>query len=168
METVMRRHAAILIVLFSLVPFSASAQTPQPAPEARAAAKELIEVMQATEQFKKIMPLLMQQLKPAIVQSRPEVERDFDASLPVVLEAMNSRMGELADSMAAIYAFNFSSDELRQLTAFYRSPVGQKFVAKLPAITQQSLAIGQKFGQDLAGDLRQRMIEQLRKKGHNI
>jgi uncharacterized protein len=168
METAMWRRAAILLILLLPMPFGTHAQTPQPSPEARAAAKELIEVMQSAEQFKKLMPLIMQQLKPAIVQNRPEVDRDFDASLPMVLETMNSRIGELSESFAAIYAFNFSVDELRQMTLFYRSPVGQKFVEKLPAITQQSLAVGQKFGQEIAGDLRQRMIEQLRKKGHNI
>ncbi|HMK81772.1 MAG TPA: DUF2059 domain-containing protein [Xanthobacteraceae bacterium] len=168
----MRLRGAIVAISLFFLPFVAQAQAqapaPQPPADARAAAKELIEAMQATDQLKKMMPLIMQQLKPAIVQNRPEVEKDFDAALPMVLEAMNARMGEFAESIAAIYAFNFTADELRQVTAFYRSPVGQKFVAKLPAITQQSLAVGQKFGQDIAGDMRQRMIDQLRKKGHNI
>jgi hypothetical protein len=30
------------------------------------------------------------------------------------------------------------------------------------------MAMGQKFGQDIAGELRNRMIEELRKRGHNI
>jgi hypothetical protein len=146
----------------------AFAQAQSPSPEAQAAAKELVETMRAIDQMKLIMPMILQQLKPAIAQGRPEVERDYDLALPLVLDAMGVRLGELVDAIAAVYATNFSVDELRQVTGFYRTPVGQKFLEKLPAITQQSLAIGQTFGQQLASDLRERMVEQLRKKGHNI
>jgi hypothetical protein len=162
----MRIHATFLALWLALTPSFVQAQAPTP--EARTSAKELIETMRAVDQMKVMMPMIMQQLKPAIVQGRPEVERDYDASLPLVLEAMDGRLGELVDAIALIYAANFSADELRQVTAFYRTSVGQKFLEKLPAITQQSLALGQRFGQQLAGDLRERMIEQLRKKGHNI
>ena len=144
------------------------AQSSTASPEARAAAKELVEVMQAVDQFRRVMPIIMQQLKPAISQGRPEVARDFDLVMPAVMEAMSAKFGELAESFAALYAFNFSTGELQQLTAFYRTPLGRKFIEKVPEITQQSFVIGQKFGERIAGDLRQAMIEQLRKRGHNI
>jgi uncharacterized protein len=70
--------------------------------------------------------------------------------------------------VAAVYARNFTADELRQVTAFYRTPVGQKMLEKLPAITQESMTVGQKFGQSVAAELRTRMIEELRKRGHKI
>jgi uncharacterized protein len=35
-------------------------------------------------------------------------------------------------------------------------------------ITQESMAIGQRFGQSIASELRGRMIDELRKRGHNI
>jgi hypothetical protein len=165
----MRARATLFTTcLAALALLTAPARAQSPAPEARASARELVETMRTVDQMRLIMPMILQQLKPAIVQGRPEVERDFDLSLPLVLEAMNVRLGELVDAIALIYATNFSADELRQVTAFYRTPVGQKFLEKLPAVTQQSLAIGQKFGQQLAGDLRERMVEQLRKKGHSI
>jgi hypothetical protein len=112
--------------------------------------------------------MIMQQLKPTIVQGRPEVERDFDVILPQVVEAMRARSDAFVDAIAVIYAHNFTADELRQLTAFYRGPVGQKFLEKMPLIAQERMTMGQKFGQELAGDLRNRIIEELRKRGHNI
>jgi hypothetical protein len=33
---------------------------------------------------------------------------------------------------------------------------------------QESMAIGQKFGQSVAGELRNRIVEELRKRGHKI
>lgn len=144
----------------------AAAQTASP--DAIAAAKELVEAMRATDQLKVLMPMLMQQLKPAIVQGRAEVERDYDALMPEMLAAMDARMSEFVAAMAAIYVRYFNADDLRQLTAFYRAPVGQKFLEVMPRIMQDSMTIGGKIGESIAVDTRSRMIEELRKRGHKI
>src|SRR5215831_13401773 len=160
--------AAILAVTF-IISGPAAAQTASP--DAVAAARELVVVMRAAEQFKTILPLIMRQLKPAIVQGRPEVERDFDAMLPVLQEIMgaqNEQITKLVDDIAMIYARNFTVDEMRRVTAFYREPVGQKFLDKMPVITQESLSAGQEFGRAIALELQNRMVEELRKRGHKI
>jgi uncharacterized protein len=165
----MRKHSwmltACLVVCLSAAG-PARAQTPSP--DAMAAAHELIATMRAADFFKTIMPALMQSFKPAIVQNRPQVERDYDAIVPLMLESMNARLNELNEQIAAVYARNFTADELREAVAFYRGPTGQKIVQKLPVITQESMAIGQRFGQSIASELRGRMIDELRKRGHNI
>jgi hypothetical protein len=145
-----------------------AAPAPAQSPDAVAAAKDLMVVMHSADNFKAMMPSIMQALKPAVVQGRPEVERDFDALVPALLGAMNSRLEEMIDKIAGIYARNFTAAELREVAAFYRGPTGQKFVQRLPGIMQESLATGQQFGRQLAGEMQQRMIEELRKKGHNI
>jgi hypothetical protein len=157
---------AALAVCLSFAALPARAQAPSP--EAVAAAHDLIVTMRAADYFKAIMPAIMQNMKPAIVQNRPEVERDYDAVMPLLLEGMNARVNEIIDQIAAIYARNFTAEELREVTAFYRGPTGQKFVQKLPAITQESMVVGQRFGQAVGGEIRARMIEELRKRGHNI
>jgi hypothetical protein len=102
------------------------------------------------------------------VQGRADVDKDFDAVMPQLLESVNARSGEFAAAIADIYAHNFTAEELRQVTAFYQGPVGQKFLAKMPAIAQESLAMGQKLGQSIATELHDKMIEELRKRGHKI
>jgi len=139
--------------------------------EAVIAARELVIVMRSAEQFKSILPIIFQQLKPAIVQGRPEVERDYDAMVPMFLQVMNAQtelMARLVDEIAMIYAQNFTVDEMRRVTAFYREPVGQKLLDSMPVITQQSMAAGQRFGQLIAVELQKRMVEELRKRGHKI
>ena len=146
----------------------AATQTPAPSSDAVAAAKELVVTMRAADQLKNLFPIIMQQLKPAIVQGRPQVEKDYDAIMPALVEGMLARSGELIDLMADVYARNFTAAEIRQISAFYRGPVGQKFLEKMPAITQESMSAGQKWGQTVAGEMRSRIIEELRKRGHNI
>jgi hypothetical protein len=82
------------------------------------------------------------------------------------MERMIDRLDEVVDQIAALYASTFSAQELREAAAFYRGPTGQRLVEKQPLITQESLAIGQKFGQAVAGELQGRIVEELRKRGH--
>jgi len=164
------RHAiiaAFAAVFFAIGPVQA--QTPPtlpPPPENLAAARELVLVMKATDQFKALLPTIMQALKPAFVQGRPEMEKDFDAILPAVNEVAARRVNELAEALAVIYASNFSVAEIHDITAFYRSPTGQKFLAQQPIIARESLLAGQKWAQALSTELREAIADQLRKRGH--
>ena len=165
----MRRRSWMLIACLAaglLTALPARAQSPSP--DAIAAAQELMTAMKATDQIKAILPLVMQSLKPAIVQGRPEVERDFDDISRRLLEAFNARVNEMIVLGAAIYARNFSVDELRELTAFYRSPLGQKVQQKLPTVMQESMAMGARFGQEISREAGEQMINELRKRGHTI
>jgi|SRR6516165_2411888 len=165
----MRRHSWMLIASLAtglLAALPARAQSPSP--DAIAAAQELMTAMKATDQIKAILPLVMQSLKPAIVQGRPEVERDFDDISRRLLEAFNARVNEVIALGATIYARNFTVDELRELTAFYRSPLGQKVQQKLPTVMQESMAMGARFGQEISREAGEQMINELRKRGHTI
>ena len=157
---------ALVAMLFAAGP--SPAQAPAPSSEAMAAARELVIAMKATEQFKAIFPVLMQGLKPSIVQNRPAVEKDFDAILPIILDTANAGMNDLVDATAAVYAITFTPAELRDITAFYKTPTGQKIVEKTPALAQQSMAAGQAWGRSMATDLQAKMVNELRKRGHNI
>lgn len=46
--------------------------------------------------------------------------------------------------------WHFTQDEIRQLIAFYQTPLGTKLIEKLPAITQESMTIGMKWGEEIA------------------
>jgi hypothetical protein len=160
----LKRVVPWLLAVALLATGPAAAQSP----DAIAAAKELIIAMRAADQIKASFPLIMQQFKPAIARGNPAVERDFDALVPAMLSAMDGRMNELLDGMAAIYARFFTTDEIKQITGFYQAPVGQKFLQIMPSILQESMAVGQKFGQEVAAEAQSKMIEELRKRGHKI
>ena len=80
-------------------------------PEALAAAHELMTVMKPEDRFKAVVHSVMQNLKPAVVQGRPEVEKRYDAMMPVFLESAQNRFKELSDAIASIYASNFTAEE---------------------------------------------------------
>jgi uncharacterized protein len=136
---------------------SALQTTSTPSPDALAAAHELMTIMKPGDQFKAMLPILIQNLKPAVVQGRPEFEKQYDAMMPVFFESAQKRLDELIDSIAVIYASNFTAGELHDVIAFYRTPTGQKFLARQPTIAQQSMAAGQQLGRAIMSDVQQQM-----------
>ena len=151
-------------LLFSIS--TAPAQTPSP--EALAMARSLISTMKLTDQYKALLPVILLSIKPAVVQGRPEIERDYDAMAAQIADAYAPYYSSMVDSAASLYASNFTVDELREIEAFYRLPVGQKLLQKSLAITQQSMQIGQDTGRKAAEDLRIRLTDLLRQKGHKM
>jgi signal peptidase I len=165
----MRLHAWMRTACLTicLLAGSAGAQSPAPSPEAMAAARELIVTMRAAEYFKAIMPAIMNNLKPAIVQNRSQVERDYDAMMPLLIASVDARLNEIMEQNAAVYARNFTAKELREIVAFYRRPTGQKIVQRLPLMTQESMLIGQRLAETVGAEIRVRMVDELRKRGHD-
>jgi uncharacterized protein len=51
---------------------------------------------------------------------------------------------------------------LRQLTAFYRTPLGQRTLTEVPGIMEESSKIGMTMVQDHMGELMQMVREELR------
>lgn len=159
--------AAAVIVSSGLASNPLYAQSPSanpPPAENLAAARELIQTMKATDQFKALLPTIFEGLKPAFVQGRPEMAKDYDAIMPIIIDGATQRLNSLADSLAEIYAQNFSVDDLHNLTAFYRSPTGQKLLERQPTIARASMVAGQQFGQTLVADLKEKIAEELKKR----
>jgi hypothetical protein len=154
----------LIVALF----LTGSAAAQSQASDSEVAARELIATMKLPDQFTAMLPMVFKAIKPAIVQNRPDVDRDFDALLPVLQQKMTARVNELMEAVVLIYSSNFSAQELRDLTAFYQTPTGQKFLQKTPLIAQQTMMAGQKFGQSAGADAQKEMIEQLRNKGHAL
>ncbi len=162
----MSRRLSIIagMLLFSVC--AAPAQTPLP--DAMKAARGLVTTMKLADQYKAILPGILLSLKPALVQDRPEIERDYDAMMPMITEAFTPYYAAMVDDIAAVYARNFTPGELREMEAFYRQPVGQKLLEKAQAVTQQTMQVGQDASRKAAEDLRARLTEALRQKGHKL
>jgi hypothetical protein len=141
----------------------ASAQTPSP--EAMNAARKLVVTLKIADQYRAQLPQLLLKLRPVVAQDRPEIEHDYDAMTAPGAEIYAPFLASMIDQIAALYAQNFSVDELRQIEAFYAQPAGRKFLEKSDALAQASAQIGQDVSQKAADELKLCLIEALRQKG---
>lgn len=78
---------------------------------------------------------------------------------------------QLKDEFVNIYAEAFTADELKQLNAFYATPVGQKTIQKMPELMAKGAQLGAQQVQDNMAELQQmiqeeaKRIEELQAKG---
>lgn len=73
--------------------------------------------------------------------------------------------GGLVDQVIPIYARHFSHAEIRELLAFYDTPIGRKTVRVLPTVVAESMAAGQQWGQSLGPDIQKRLLAALKREG---
>src|SRR6202021_4027318 len=140
----MARRLLIAACLLLLSAPAVWAQTPSS--DAMTAARSLVTTMKLADQYKALLPAILLGLKPALTQDRPEIERDYDAMMPMIADAFTPYYTSMVDGIATVYANNFTAAELGEIEAFYRQPGGQKMLEKMPAIGQQALAVGQEIG----------------------
>lgn len=162
----MSRRVLTIAGVLLLLACNASAQGP--APEAMSAARKLVLTLKIADQYRAQLPQLLLRLRPLVAQDRPEIERDYDAMTAPGAEIYTPLLASMVDQVASLYAQNFSVDELRQIEAFYAQPAGKKFLEKSDALAQASAQISQEVSQKAADDLKQRLIEALRQKGHKL
>lgn len=82
----------------------------------------------------------------------------------VVAERLDGPDGFVA-LVVPLYHRHYTHAEIRQLLQFYASPLGKKMIAVMPQLLQESMAVGQAWGQSLGPEIGQRVEAALRKEG---
>ena len=77
----------------------------------------------------------------------------------------SERKQEAFDQVAIVFAEAFTAGEIREIVAFYRTPVGAKLIKAQPEIAQKTLAIGQAWGRKIGQDIDQEVRRELKNRG---
>ena len=151
--------AAIAAALFAAGPVRAQTLDTSVAPENLAAARTVIRLMKVSDQLKAGVPTYLADLKPKIVQNRPEVEKQYEAMMPTFQQQAMQRVDELTEAMATIYARYFTVDDLHALAAFYGTPTGQKLIEVNSTIHAQNVEAVTKLERTIGYDIKKQMYE---------
>jgi hypothetical protein len=116
-------------------------------------AKELLEVMGSG----KISSQMMTNMITAYKQNMPNVPVEFWDEFQKQIN-----IEDLMELLVPIYVKYYSDDELVQLIAFYKSPLGKKFTEKLPLVNQESFNAGQEWGRKIG----EKVMVELKGKGY--
>lgn len=133
-----------------------------------AAAQELMTVAGSAKQFDQFMPLMAANMTKAFVSLAPHAQKEIQEVMGQMLDRFSKRKGELIDQIADLYAEKLTLEEIQELTRFYSSGVGAKFIAMLPELMQQSMLIGQRWGEAIGREIEAEARQELRKRGINI
>ena len=121
-----------------------------------AAAYELLEAMQLPAQLKQTLDGLVEMQ----MRSNPKLV----PYKSIFTEFFNKYMSfeTLKKGYADIYLDSFSAAELKELTAFYKSPIGRKMASKTAEFTLRGAALGQKMVQDHQLELQSALSKAIR------
>jgi hypothetical protein len=153
------RKATSCLVLFTLMSATVRGQSTAPARDSTklAVIHDLLTMTHAVDQAITNMDATI------------AAQRAANPRIPAVfwdrfLEQARAHRGDLEVMIADAYDRHLSVDDLRQLLAFYQTPVGRKVLAELPGIMQESFQAGQTWGEKLGASV----AAQLEKEGVRI
>ncbi|MEO7325615.1 MAG: DUF2059 domain-containing protein [Dokdonella sp.] len=152
------------IVLGSALAFFSSfaaAAAPAMKPE-DAKTKLAIELMQIVH-YDRTMQAMQSQIRLTMEKQYDDYAK-CDVALPIVRE-FSSKVGdkiaigfgseEMKIDVASAYAEVFGEDELREIIAFYQSPLGKKLLDRMPELAQKSVQISQDRMKSMMPELKQ-------------
>lgn len=94
---------------------------------------------------------------------------DVDASLwdDMEKEFLKTSINDLVEMLAPVYIkikikymyMYMTQEDLDEMIRFYQSPVGKKFAKNTPLIMQESMQVGEQWGQQIGVKMEQRLKE---------
>jgi hypothetical protein len=137
-------------------------------PGAIAAAKEILVLKNASAVYQGAVVTTIQNVKNSLLQSNINLQKDIEEVALKLARDLAGKESEIGEGMAQIYATNFSEQELKDLLAFYKSPLGKKSLEQEPKSIEASLNYMRNWGEDLALDLNERFRVELKKRGKDL
>src|SRR5262245_6543385 len=137
-------------------------------PSAVATARELLTVKGATTMFDPLIPGMVETTKNTFLPMNPGLFRDLNEVAAKLRTEFTPRRDEIVDEIARLYAQRFSEAEMKEVIAFYKSPVGKKFAADEPAVIDQGLARAEAWSKKMSEEGWTRFRAEMKKKGHDL
>jgi uncharacterized protein len=159
------RAAAVAIGLAMSIGH-ASAQ--QPAPPALALAKELIVLKGSTQLWDAVVPGVIEQAKGVFLQTNPALSKELNDVATRLRAEYAPRSSQLSDQVAELYAKTFTEQELKDVLAFYKSPLGKKIINEEPKILDDGFQRIQQWTNKFSEEVMGRMRAEMKKKGYDL
>ena len=134
--------------------------------EKRADIERLLTMTGSLSLGKQMASAITANLAQNLKQTRPDIPDKVLELLPgEVMATFEENMGSLKDEMIPLYHRHFSAAEIKGLIGFYSTDLGQKAIRTMPVLLQESMLIGQRWGQSLSPKIRQRIGAELKQQG---
>jgi hypothetical protein len=153
---------AALVLTATLM--AASGRADDIAPSHMAAALDAVHSAKASKDYDNVLPLLSERVQDQIIRLRPDLYKQISGVVQQEALKLVNRRADLDNDIARVWANAFSEDELKSITAFYKSPAGLKLASVGPQVVSGSLQAvkgwSDKVGQELLENSRQELKKQ--------
>jgi hypothetical protein len=142
-------------------------QAPQPSPSHLAAAREVVMLSGMTRTFDVIPPEMNEQIKKNAV-TRPELSKDLDQVFESMKPEMELQKQQMVNAAARVFASRISEADLKEIAAFFKSPIGKKYVETQPQILDSMVVEIENWTKQLAEYVMVRVRAEMSKRGHQL
>ncbi len=146
---------------------SAIAQS-QPSAEAVDTARQIIALKGGENIFNTLIPGVIEQSKFMFEQQNPNLGNPLRDVATKLRNELAPRQAELNSEVAKVYASRFTEKEIKDLLAFYQTPLGRKLIAEEPKALDQSMTYAQDWARRLSDEVMVKMRAEMKKLGHDI
>lgn len=172
-RTLPRRRASLLAAFMLAAPTTLAQQPAPPASgdadraEIRAAARELAIAQDMDAQVRATLRAIRGNLVGSLARSSPQASPASIASIvdDLLMPEFEARSAGLAASLEEAIARHYTAGEMRDLAAFYRTPLGRRLLDATPALAAEAMRIGQAWAEAAAGLALERHRGELRRRG---
>jgi len=156
-------------VVLALVAFAGTTQAQQqPTPAAVSLAHEILVLKGAAEMWDPVIPNTIARARDMFIQSNINLANDIAEVADQLRAEYAPRSAELTNEVARAYASRFTETELKELLAFYKSPVGRKAILEEPQVIDASAARMLEWGEKFSAEVIIRMRTEMKKRGHAL
>ena len=131
-------------------------------------AKEIIVAKGAAAIYNPIVGSMVERTRVVFQQSNPMIGRDLSEVAGRLVTEFAPRTAEVVNEVAKLYATRFTEQELKDILAFYKSPLGKKVIVEEPAVLDESLRNAEAWASKLSGEIMNRFRAEMKKKGHEL
>lgn len=137
------------------------------APTHLAAARDVVTASGMSRSFEVVIPQFEQRLRQQFV-TRPEVAKELDPVFEQLKPEMELQEQAMVNRAAGALARRLDEAELKQIAAFFNSPIGKKYVETQPAVLDDLVKEMQDWSGELAEYIQVRVRAELAKRGLQI
>jgi hypothetical protein len=144
----MKRIAVVCLIISFATVLSA-----RPDENYKTTLKKLFRVSHTEETFDAAIKQMFKLYREQQSDIPAEIWTDFEK------EMSKTSMDDLVDMLVPVYSKHLTIDDLNELIRFYESPVGRKYAEKNPLIMQESMQVGQEWGQKIGEEFAKKLKE---------
>ncbi|HMN72244.1 MAG TPA: DUF2059 domain-containing protein [Rhodoblastus sp.] len=164
------------VALLAVAPAFAQTNAPAAAPATPGAptaaqialARDIVVDSGVSRSFAIVIPQFLDQIGTRLTQTRPDLIKDLNVVTEQIKPEFDKRVDQMVDTAARLYAERMSEQELKDVSAFFKSASGKKYVEQQPLVLNALYVSMQGWQQQLSQDMMARVREEMKKKGHEM
>jgi len=163
-----RRSGLFALAAIAMLSAALPAAAQQPSASAIANAKTILAAKNTQNIYEPVLIGVIERAKVTLIQANLNLQQPLKEVAEQLAKEFADRGNAVGNELAKRYAAAFTEQELKDLVAFYTSPLGRKTIETEPRVLQDSMIYMEEWADKLSEEVLTRFRQEMKKRGHDI